>query len=78
MVSCRTRRCRRKTSAAESLNTEPANGRSEWTRRKIEANQDKETFLEVVNRLQSERVVITHEVFAAIQATIDLTKEAIE
>jgi hypothetical protein len=46
--------------------------------RQIEANQDKETFLEVVNRLQSEGVVITHDVFAAIQATIDLTKEAIE
>jgi hypothetical protein len=47
-------------------------------RLKIEANQDKETFLEVVNRLQSEGVIITHDVFAAIQATIDLTKEAIE
>jgi hypothetical protein len=34
-------------------------------RLKIEANQDKETFLEVVNRLQSEGVVITHVVFAA-------------
>jgi len=44
-------------------------------RLKIEANSDKETFLDVVNRLQSERVVITHDVLAAIQATIDLTRE---
>jgi mannitol/fructose-specific phosphotransferase system IIA component (Ntr-type) len=47
-------------------------------RLKIEANTDKETILEVVNRLQSDGVVITHDVFAAIQATLDLTNETIE
>ena len=47
-------------------------------RLQIEANTDKETILEVVNRLQSEGVVITHDVFAAIQATLDLTNETIE
>ncbi len=47
-------------------------------RLKIEANTDKETILEVVNRLQSEGVVITRDIFAAIQATLDLTKETIE
>lgn len=47
-------------------------------RLKIEASTDKEIFLEVVNRLQSERMVITHDVLPAIKATIDLTKEVFE
>jgi transcriptional regulator of NAD metabolism len=47
-------------------------------RRKIEENPEKETFLQVVERLQKEGVVITHDVLAAIQATIDLTEEVIE
>jgi hypothetical protein len=34
--------------------------------------------LDVVKRLQSEGVVITHDVLAAIQATIDLTREVAE
>jgi hypothetical protein len=43
----------------------------------IEADHPyKETVLDVVKRLQSERVAITsHDVLAAIQATIDLTRE---
>ena len=44
-------------------------------RLKIEANTDKETILEVVNRLQSEGVVITGDIFAATQATLDRNRE---
>jgi hypothetical protein len=51
---------------------------SEDIRLKIEASTYKETFLDVVNRLQSEGVVITHDVLAAIQATIDLTRDMTE
>jgi len=47
-------------------------------RLKIEANTYKEIFVDVVSRLQSEGVVITHDVLAAIQATIDLTREVEE
>jgi hypothetical protein len=47
-------------------------------RRKIETSGDKEIFLEVVSRLQSEKVEITHDVLAAIRATIDLTKDVVE
>jgi hypothetical protein len=43
-------------------------------RLKIEANTYKETIVDVVERLQKEGVVITHDVLAAIQATIDLTR----
>jgi hypothetical protein len=43
-------------------------------RLKIEANIYKETIVDVVERLQKEGVVITHDVLAAIQATIDLTR----
>lgn len=45
---------------------------------KIEASAYKETVLDVVNRLRNEGVVITHDVLAAIQATIDLTRETAE
>jgi hypothetical protein len=47
-------------------------------RLKIEANTYKETILDVVERLQKEGVVITHDVLAAIQATIDLTRDVEE
>ncbi len=47
-------------------------------RLKIEASTDKEIYLEVLERLQSESVVITQDVLAAIKATIDLTKEVVE
>ncbi len=47
-------------------------------RLKIDASKDKDIFLEVVERLQSERVVISDDVLAAIRATIDLTKEVVE
>jgi len=53
-------------------------GLPEDIRLKIGASTDKEIILEVVNRLQSEKVVITHDVLAAIKATIDLTKEVVE
>jgi hypothetical protein len=43
-------------------------------RLKIEANIYKETIVDVVERLQKEGVVITQDVLAAIQATIDLTR----
>jgi hypothetical protein len=43
-------------------------------RLKIEANTYRETIVDVVERLQKEGVVITHDVLAAIQATIDLTR----
>jgi hypothetical protein len=43
-------------------------------RLKIEASIYKEIIVDVVSRLQSEGVVITHDVLAAIQATIDLTR----
>ena len=47
-------------------------------RLKIEASIYKETILDVVDRLQKEGVVITHDVLAAIQATIDLTRSVEE
>jgi hypothetical protein len=47
---------------------------SEGIRIKIEANTYKEIIVDVVDRLQKERVVITHDVLAAILATIDLTR----
>ncbi len=47
-------------------------------RRKIDASTEKEIVLDVVNRLQSERVVITHDVLAAIKATLDLSKGIVE
>jgi len=43
-------------------------------RLKIEATTYKEVIVDVVDRLQKEGVVITHDVLAAIQATIDLTR----
>jgi hypothetical protein len=47
-------------------------------RSKIEGNAEKDLFLDVLSRLQSEGVPITNDVLAAIQATIDLTKEVVE
>ena len=47
-------------------------------RLKIEANTYKEIIVDVVERLQKEGVVITHDVLAAIQATIDLTRDVEE
>ena len=47
-------------------------------RLKIEANTYKEIFVDVVSRLRSEGEVITHDVLAAIQATIDLTRDVEE
>jgi hypothetical protein len=47
-------------------------------RLKIEASTYKETIVDVVDRLQKEGVVITHDVLAAIQATIDLTRSVEE
>jgi hypothetical protein len=49
-------------------------GLQEDIRLKIEANTYKEVIVDVVDRLQKEGVVITHDVLAAIQATIDLTR----
>jgi hypothetical protein len=43
-------------------------------RRMIEKNSDQDTILDVVSRLQSEGVKITHDVIAAIVATIAATK----
>ncbi len=47
-------------------------------RLKIETSADKDIFLDVVERLQNEKMVISHDVLAAIRATIDLTKEVVE
>lgn len=47
-------------------------------RLKIEATDDQELFLDVATELQSEGVVITHEVFGVIKATVDFTKEILE
>jgi hypothetical protein len=43
-------------------------------RRTIEKSGDQDTILDVVSRLQSEEVKITHDVIAAIVATIAATK----
>ena len=43
-------------------------------RRMIEKNSDQDTILDVVSRLQSEGVKITHDVIAAIVATIVMTE----
>jgi hypothetical protein len=51
---------------------------SDDVRLKIEGSRDKELFLDVVSRLQSEQVTITHDVLAAIRATIDLMKDVVE
>jgi hypothetical protein len=47
---------------------------TEDIRLKIDASTYKETIVDVVGRLQKEGVMITHDVLAAIQATIDLTR----
>ncbi len=43
-------------------------------RLKIEKSADKEEILQVVSRLQSDGVAITHDVYAAIVATLESTK----
>ena len=40
----------------------------------IEKSADKEEILQVVSRLQSDGVAITHDVYAAIIATLESTK----
>jgi hypothetical protein len=47
-------------------------------RLKIETSEDQELFLEVATELQSEGVVVTHEVLAVIKATVASTKEILE
>ena len=42
-------------------------------RLKIEKSADKEEILQVVNRLQSDGVAITQDVYAAIEATLEFT-----
>mgnify|MGYP001443575237 CR=1 FL=1 len=51
---------------------------AEDIRREIEKKGDKETILEVVNRLQGDGVVVTRDVVAAIVATIESTNGVIE
>ena len=43
-------------------------------RREIEKSRDRDTILDVVSRLQSDGVKITHDVVAAIVATIGMTE----
>ena len=43
-------------------------------RLKIEKSEDKEEILQVVSRLQSDGVAITHDVYAAIVITLEFTK----
>ena len=47
-------------------------------RRKIEESHDPETIRDVVHRLQSDGIKITHDVVAAIVATIAMTKGIVE
>jgi hypothetical protein len=47
-------------------------------RRGIEKSRDRDTILEVVRRLQSDGVKITHDVIAAIVATIAMTEGIVE
>jgi heme-degrading monooxygenase HmoA len=47
-------------------------------RRKIEESHDRDTVRDVVSRLQSEGVTITHDVLAAIEATIAMTQGIVE
>jgi hypothetical protein len=42
-------------------------------RRESEKSRDRDTILNVVSRLQSDGVKITHDVIAAIEATIAMT-----
>ena len=43
-------------------------------RLKIENSADKEEILQIISRLQSDGVAITHDVYAAIAATLEATK----
>jgi hypothetical protein len=45
-------------------------------RLKIEQSADREEILQVVSRLQSDGVAITHDVYAAIITTLESTKLA--
>ena len=47
-------------------------------RLEIEKSRDRDTILDVVNRLQSDGVKITHDVIAAIVATIAMTEGIVE
>ena len=47
-------------------------------RREIEKSRDRETILEVVSQLQSDGVVITRDILAAIRATIAVTEGVVE
>jgi hypothetical protein len=47
-------------------------------RRKIEESPDRDTIRDVVSRLQSEGVKISHDVLAAIAATIAMTQGIVE
>jgi predicted transcriptional regulator len=51
---------------------------SEDIRREIEKSRDRETILEVVSQLQSDGVVITRDILAAIRATIAVTEGVVE
>jgi hypothetical protein len=44
----------------------------------VKSENEKELFLEIANQLQSEGVAVTHDVFAVVKATVDLTKEILE
>ena len=50
----------------------------ETIRLKIEKSGNRETILEVVSRLQSDGIVITQDVVAAIEATIEITEGVVE
>jgi hypothetical protein len=50
----------------------------EDVRRAIQKNSDRDTILDVVSRLQSDGVKITHDVIAAIVATIAMTQGVVE
>jgi hypothetical protein len=50
----------------------------EDVRREIEQSPDRDTILDVVSRLQSDGIKITHDVIAAIVATIAMTAGIVE
>lgn len=50
----------------------------EAIRLKIEKSSNRDIIFEVVGRLQSEGVVVTQDVVAAIEATIEITEGVVE
>ena len=47
-------------------------------RREIEKSRDREMILEVVGQLQSDGVAITHDILAAIRASLAVTEGVVE